>query len=136
MSIYTYDPILFIYQTTIPPENQLGEMPHSTTVPPLPYKCMLQSKWSPEENAWHYVEAPMQPGLIYNLLDEVMTYADMRKMEYPDISMYVDGIVKADDAQVAAYIQDCRDVKAKWPKTLEPTTMREFFVSMGTLRKT
>lgn len=134
MSVYTYDPINFIYQTTVLPKNQLGEMMHSTTVPPLPYKPMVLSEWSADENAWHYVEAPIEPGHFTNPLDDTKTYADLRKMEYPDITTYIDGVVKGDEAQVADYIQACKEVKARWPKDLEAMTMRDYYVTKRILR--
>lgn len=43
-------------------------------------------------------------------------YQRLRILEYPDFKEYLDGIVKGDDAQVQAYIDACRAVKAKYPK--------------------
>jgi len=39
-----------------------------------------------------------------------------RSAEYPPMSDYLDGIVKADQAQIDKYIADCKAVKAKYPK--------------------
>jgi hypothetical protein len=44
------------------------------------------------------------------------TYVQKRVAEYPPITDYLDGIVKADQAQIAKYIADCQAVKAKYPK--------------------
>ena len=44
------------------------------------------------------------------------TYAQMRAAEYPDFRDYLDGIVKADQEQLDAYISACRTVKLKYPK--------------------
>ena len=44
------------------------------------------------------------------------TYDVLRKLEYPPITDYLDGVVKGDQAQIAAYIATCRAVKAKYPK--------------------
>lgn len=44
------------------------------------------------------------------------TYADKRKLEYPPMEDYLDGIVKGDQAQVDKYISDCLAVKEKYPK--------------------
>jgi hypothetical protein len=46
----------------------------------------------------------------------VLTYAQKRISEYPPMTDYLDGIAKADQAQIAKYIADCQAVKAKYPK--------------------
>lgn len=43
-------------------------------------------------------------------------YQRLRAAEYPNINDYIDGVVKGDDEQVAAYIAACLAVKAKYPK--------------------
>jgi hypothetical protein len=43
-------------------------------------------------------------------------YIAKRQAEYPPITDYLDGIAKADQAQIAKYIADCQAVKAKYPK--------------------
>lgn len=45
-----------------------------------------------------------------------LTYVELRRVEYPPMSDYLDGIVKGDQAQVQAYIDACLAVKAKYPK--------------------
>jgi hypothetical protein len=47
---------------------------------------------------------------------EITQYQRDRKKEYPDITEYLDGVVKGDDAQIQAYIDKCNAVKAKYPK--------------------
>ena len=46
-----------------------------------------------------------------------LTYAQKRAAEYPLATDYLDGVVKADQAQIDKYIADCLAVKAKYPKT-------------------
>lgn len=46
----------------------------------------------------------------------VLTYAQKRVAEYPPYTDYLDGVVKADQAQIDAYIAACLAVKAKYPK--------------------
>ena len=46
----------------------------------------------------------------------VLTYAQKRAAEYPPYTDYLDGIAKADQAQIDKYIADCQAVKAKYPK--------------------
>jgi hypothetical protein len=48
---------------------------------------------------------------------QATAYIENRRMSYPPITDYIDGIVKGDQAQIDAYIQACRDVKAKYPKS-------------------
>jgi hypothetical protein len=43
-------------------------------------------------------------------------YKSKRKAEYPNITDYIDGVVKGDQAQIDKYIADCLAVKAKYPK--------------------
>jgi hypothetical protein len=43
-------------------------------------------------------------------------YIAKRQREYPNITDYIDGVVKGDQAQIDKYIADCLAVKAKYPK--------------------
>jgi hypothetical protein len=43
-------------------------------------------------------------------------YKAQRAMNYPDFNEYLDGIVKGDQSQIQAYIDECLAVKAKYPK--------------------
>jgi hypothetical protein len=43
-------------------------------------------------------------------------YIAKRASEYPNITDYIDGVVKGDQAQIDKYIADCLAVKAKFPK--------------------
>jgi hypothetical protein len=58
------------------------------------------------ETAWAAVEAN----------EKAMAYKEQRVSAYPPMTDYLDGIVKADNAQVQKYIDDCLAVKAKYPK--------------------
>ena len=44
---------------------------------------------------------------------------DARASEYPNMSDYVDGVVKQDQEQIDKYIADCLAVKIKYPKPVE-----------------
>jgi len=50
-------------------------------------------------------------------IESAKTYAEKRQAEYPPITDYLDGIAKADQAQIAKYIADCQAVKSKYPKS-------------------
>lgn len=50
------------------------------------------------------------------LVEQQSVYRQKRKMEYPPITDYIDGLVKGDQAQIDKYIADCLAVKAKYPK--------------------
>jgi hypothetical protein len=43
-------------------------------------------------------------------------YSEKRRLSYPPITDYLDGVVKGDQAQIDKYIADCLAVKAKYPK--------------------
>ena len=43
-------------------------------------------------------------------------YIAKRASEYPNITDYIDGVVKGDQAQIDKYIADCLAVKALYPK--------------------
>ena len=47
---------------------------------------------------------------------DALDYARKRKVAYPDIYDYMDGIVKNDQTQIDKYIADAQDVKARHPK--------------------
>ena len=47
---------------------------------------------------------------------DAQEYARERKVEYPDIYDYIDGVVKSDQAQIDKYIADCQAVKDKYSK--------------------
>ena len=66
------------------------------------YKTYL--KWLEDGNFPDPIEIP------------ILTYAELRRKEYPPIEDYIDGIVKGDQIQVDTYIQKCLEVKAKYPK--------------------
>lgn len=46
------------------------------------------------------------------------TYKQLRAAEYPPVTDYLDGVVKGDQAQIAAYIAACAAVKVKYPKVI------------------
>jgi hypothetical protein len=43
-------------------------------------------------------------------------YIAKRASEYPNVTDYIDGLVKGDQEQIDKYIADCLAVKAKYPK--------------------
>ena len=66
------------------------------------------------EVGWEEEETVL--GWIKDFNESLMTYADKRKLEYPPMTDYLDGIVKGDQAQIDKYIADCLAVKEKYPK--------------------
>lgn len=46
-----------------------------------------------------------------------LTYKELRVLEYPQMSEYLDAIVKGDVILQQKYINDCLLVKAKYPKS-------------------
>jgi hypothetical protein len=63
-----------------------------------------------EGNAVTYDEAAVQAYI------DAHAYIAKRAAEYPSFIDYLDGVVKADQAQIDKYIADCNAVKAKYPK--------------------
>lgn len=122
---YTYNPVDFIYTGTI--TDELGLPFYATNIPPLPKIDYFTSKFNIEEQKWFYVEAPVNPLLQNNPLDKILTYVDCRILDYPKMEDYIDGIVKNDEEQVNDYLVKCLAVKNKWPKTMEPITLREYY---------
>ncbi len=53
-------------------------------------------------------------------LDEYLKpyYKELRQAEYPPMAMYLDAIVKGDEAQKAQYVAMCEAIKLKYPKEL------------------
>lgn len=62
-----------------------------------------------EKDEIHRIERELQ----FNAL----TYSEKRRMEYPPIQDYIDGIVKNDENQIKEYITKCLNIKQKYPKT-------------------
>lgn len=63
-----------------------------------------------DEQEITYDEATVQTEVDAN------AYKEKRRAEYPNITDYLDAIVKGDDTQKQAYIDACLAVKAKYPK--------------------
>tara|TARA_Y100001949_G_C15830914_1_gene261961 strand:- start:27 stop:326 length:300 start_codon:yes stop_codon:yes gene_type:complete len=56
-------------------------------------------------------------GILTAPVSSEKTYAQKRKKEYEVIlGEYLDGVVKDDQAQIDKYIEDCKAIKAKYPK--------------------
>jgi hypothetical protein len=61
-------------------------------------------------NPVSYDEATVQAYI------DAHSYIAKRQAEYPPITDYLDGVAKADQAQIDKYIADCQAVKNKYPK--------------------
>lgn len=62
-------------------------------------------------NGWLY-----KNGEFIEPTPVAISYTELRKIEYPPIEDYMDGIVKGDQEQIQVYIDACLAVKAKYPK--------------------
>jgi hypothetical protein len=47
---------------------------------------------------------------------DLLTYIEKRKAEYPPITDYLDGVVKGNQEEIEKYIANCLAVKQKYPK--------------------
>lgn len=104
---------------------------YSTHVPPLATLPYLTCAFDEVGQQWHYVDSPSMERV--HPLDRVLTYADCRLMDYPKMGDYIDGIVKSDGEQVNTYIDACMAVKERWPKSMAPITLREYY--LGSISK-
>jgi len=62
------------------------------------------------------VDIAMVDGKCVKTVTSISDYRVQRENEYPSMADYLDGVVKGDQAQIAAYISACQAVKAKYPK--------------------
>jgi hypothetical protein len=86
------------------------------------------AKWAVDNNdyntlRWYDNSIPIPTAEEINLEISRLTteysitqYQRDRKSEYPPIEDYLDGVVKGDQQQIAAYIAACKAVKIKYPK--------------------
>lgn len=79
---------------------------HTTAEGNTPFTAEEEAEWDARESEELLKQAELAK----------IAYQQLRKIEYPSINDYVDGIVKGDQAQVQAYIDACLAVKAKYPK--------------------
>ncbi len=87
-----------------------------------------------EKQQWFYLEQYNPLTDQKNTLDDVLDYKALRKMEYPPETDYLDAQAKADEAQLLAYYEACRKVKARYPKNFVPITRRDYLVKKIGLR--
>jgi hypothetical protein len=74
------------------------------------------------------VDNPMPEGAVYGEFDiEYLAdgqivlasdYVELRKAEYPNVTEYLDAIVKNDTDAIKDYINKCKAVKKKYPKPI------------------
>lgn len=69
---------------------------------PLPFEPVFPEDLTPPVGEPHILEPE---------------YVILRRTEYPDFIEYLDGLVKGDTEQMQAYIDKCKAVKQKYPKT-------------------
>ena len=130
--LHLYDQRTFIYTFSLEALDPTQEdWTHYTEVDLLPEVKHTKQKFDVDANKWVYVETLAEPGSTTQVFDEILTYEDARLRDYPKMEDYVDGVVKSNDAQVAEYINKCNEVKAMWPKDMEPITLREYYSRKG-----
>lgn len=122
---YLYCQITHLFQGNY--NNELYH-PFSTNVEPPPPDSRFNIKWFPSSNEWFYVEKQNDDSL-----KKIMDYTELRKMYYPPMTDYLDGIVKGDMEQIANYTSNCLLVKERFPKTMESITLKQHYIDIGLL---
>ena len=61
------------------------------------------------------VDIAMVDGKCVKTVTSISDYRVQRENEYPSMADYLDGVVKGDQAQIAAYIAACLVVKTRHP---------------------
>lgn len=117
-------------------DEYIRSLPYITETPPLPSPPSPHIKicWDKERKEWFYIEAHIPLLEEKNPLDDILDYKALRKLEYPPETDYLDAITKSDYTQLERYFQACREVKRRFPKTLEPITRRDYYVKKLGLR--
>lgn len=132
--LYVYQPKSFRYVMTIEkPDFTHENHSHATKIPILPLLEMTDQIFDLEKQQWCYVPANPSPDVKPNdiWLDTKLTYAEIRKREYPPLLDYIDGMVKNNQEQIDTYLQKCRDIKTTYPKDMSPMSIRELYQQKG-----
>jgi len=130
--LHLYDKITYLYSDSIEALDPTQQgWTNYTEVDLLPKVENAVQKFDIDNNKWIYVEKKPEPGSDVQIFNEVLTYEDLRIKDYPKMEDYIDGVVKSNDTQVTEYINKCNEVKARWPKDMEPITLREYYSRKG-----
>ena len=119
----------YLNETTIAKIDDDGISRMSCTVEHPEYLAWLASPCGncegrgavPTDDFKSVVQCPVCKGMQRNTPEPadivIPSYAELRIAEYPPITELIDGLVKDDAAQIAAYKAACLAVKAKYPKS-------------------
>lgn len=110
-------------EETMKSRNDVTPVAPPTDLPNNPFIILC---FNEQDNEWELKEI-YNPLNGPNTLDDVLTYSDLRRLEYPPESDYLDAQVKNDTKQLQLYLQRCAEVKAKYPVTMQPITRRQYF---------
>lgn len=134
MIFYRYDPYFYYYCGVFEPmPHQINdtEFENTTTIPPPNPVPLTIIKYNPQKQQWYYEEAPKDPSVEMNPMDQILDYKALRKLEYPDLTDYVDGVVKNDTNQIQEYVGKCLKVKQNIPKTVTKTRRQYLVEKIG-----
>ena len=110
MLVYSYHPETYRYtgsEEADPDPKRLGQWiipDYCTSVLPPVIQENQYIVFNEQKQVWIICEYPAIP------------YYELRRRSYPSIYDYIDGIVKNDQDQIDKYIEQCREVKATYPK--------------------
>lgn len=132
MLVYQYKPGVFIFEKAVEIEDGSSVPELATLTPPLPHiDDAVAVSWNASINQWEYRELPLPPYPVpQNYMDELLTYSQIRSMQYPSQYDYLDAVVKNDTDAIQAYMDACQAVKSRWPKGMDPITRREYYVQV------
>lgn len=132
MRIYFYLPHVNRYTneySDVADDSTLPE--YSTLIPPLKHiDDSISIIFNTSTQQWEYHETKYIIGVPIGYMDELLTYSQVRALQYPPKEDYLDAIVKNDTEQLNNYLQKCLEVKERWPKTMTPITRREYFIQV------
>ena len=119
-TVYLYDEKTFqfagIYEANPSPmePDKFIEPIHSTDVEPITVNENQIAVFDAHAKKWFAKDIESEPIPIPEEIE--LTYQQKRAMEYPQITDYLDAIVKSDKQAIQDYIEACKAVKLKYPK--------------------
>lgn len=131
MIVYQYKPGVNVFEKEIEIDDENPVPKFATLTPPLPHiDDTVAVIWNASISKWEYHEIPSISPTLHSNMDELLTYSQIRSIQYPSQYDYLDAVVKNDTDAIQAYINACQTIKSRWPKEMNPITRREYYVQV------